>query len=83
MPICCGFWKKVELALLGGERGTEFYERLARELPSYLNPGAQIFFEIGAKQGEALKKLFPQGQLHLDWAGHPRFYEKKLAHRVT
>jgi len=63
-----------KLALVGGEKGTEFYERLARELPAYLNPGAQVFFEIGADQGEALKKIFPQGELHRDWAGHPRFF---------
>lgn len=63
-----------KLALVGGERGTEVYERLKKELPAYLNPGAQVFFEIGAKQGEALKKLFPEGELHADWAGHPRFF---------
>ena len=49
-------------------------ERLKRELPHYLNPGARIFFEIGASQGEALKKLFPEGEIQADWAGHPRFY---------
>ncbi|HSX10453.1 MAG TPA: peptide chain release factor N(5)-glutamine methyltransferase [Chlamydiales bacterium] len=65
-------------ALLGGERGTEFYERLQRELPPFLNPGAQVFFEIGARQGEALKKLFPQGEILPDWAGHPRFLIKKF-----
>jgi release factor glutamine methyltransferase len=63
------------LALVAGERGTEFYERLALELPNYLNPNGQVFLEIGSTQGEALKKLFPHGQLHLDWAGHPRFFE--------
>ncbi len=63
-----------KLALLGGDRGTEFYERLARELPNYLNPGAKVFFEIGANQADAVKKLFPQGEVHRDWAGHPRFF---------
>jgi len=63
-----------KMALLGGEKGTEFYERLKKELPPYLNPGAHIFFEIGSGQGEALKKLFPKGELHFDWAGHPRFF---------
>lgn len=62
-----------KLALVGGDRGTELYERLARELPAYLNPGAQVFLEIGAGQGEAIKKLFPTGELHRDWAGHDRF----------
>ncbi len=59
-----------QLALLGGERGTEFYERFKNEL----HFDAKIFFEIGSGQGEALKKLFPKGELHLDWAGHPRFF---------
>jgi release factor glutamine methyltransferase len=63
-----------KMALFGGERGTEFYERLARELPPYLNKGGKIFLEIGAGQGEALRKLFPKGELYFDWAGHPRFF---------
>jgi release factor glutamine methyltransferase len=63
-----------KLALVGGVKGTEFYERLKRDLPSYLNVGAKVFFEIGSSQGEALKKLFPEGELHADWAGHPRFF---------
>lgn len=63
-----------KLALVGGERGIEMYERLKKELPACLNPGAQVFFEIGAAQGEALKKLFPEGEIHADWAGHPRFF---------
>lgn len=65
------------LALIAGERGTEFYERLALEFSSYLNPNGCLFLEIGSTQSGALKKLFPQGQLHLDWAGHPRFFEIK------
>ncbi len=60
-------------ALLAGPRGTEFYERLARELPNHLNPGGQAFFEIGSTQGEALQRLFPRSQLMFDWAGDPRF----------
>lgn len=60
-------------ALLAGFSGLEFYERLASELPAYLNPGAQVFLEIGSTQGEAVKRLFPHGEIHSDWAGHPRF----------
>lgn len=66
-----------KLALIGGKKGTEFYERLQRELPPYLNPGAHLFLEIGAGQAEEVKKLFPQGELFYDWAGHPRFYSIK------
>jgi len=56
-------------ALVGGERGTEFYERLA-----HLNPGARVFFEIGAEQGESLKKIFGEGQVQKDWADKDRFF---------
>jgi release factor glutamine methyltransferase len=60
-------------ALVGG---TSFYERLSRELPSYLQPGAQVFLEIGYDQGEAVKKIFDWGlcEVEKDWAGHDRFF---------
>jgi release factor glutamine methyltransferase len=66
-------------ALIGGETGAEFYERLSRELPEFLNPGALVFFEIGSGQGEILKQLFSKGswtrfELLNDWAGHSRFF---------
>lgn len=61
-------------ALVGGPSGLEFYERLARELPHYLNANGNVYFEIGSGQGEAMKRLFPSGQLYHDWSGHPRFY---------
>lgn len=66
-------------ALLGGMRGTEFYERLAEELPSLLNPKGKVFLEIGASQGEAVRKIFSSGPwtsitLQKDWAGHDRFF---------
>ena len=66
-------------ALLAGEKGTEFYERLARELPAFLNPGAHIFFEIGCSQGEAIQEIFSTTpwrafSLMKDWAGHNRFF---------
>lgn len=66
-------------ALLGGDRGTEFYERLAKELPPYLNPKAKVFLEIGASQGKAVKEIFSKGlwtglELHKDWSGQDRFF---------
>lgn len=66
-------------ALIGGSLGTEFYERLARELPPFLNPGAKLFFEIGWDQGEAIKQIFSNGfwvnqELVKDWAGKSRFF---------
>jgi release factor glutamine methyltransferase len=68
-----------KLALVGGESGLVFYERLERELPSYLNPGAKVFLEIGFTQGESLKKVFSaplwkNKQLIADFAGHDRFF---------
>ncbi len=67
------------IALVGGERGTEFYERLSRELPPFLKPKAEVFFEIGSNQGEAVKQIFSDpiwtsSQIINDWAGHPRFF---------
>lgn len=63
-------------ALVGG---LDFYERLSRELPVYLNPGAKLFFEIGTDQGEALLSIFHQShwkqkRCEKDWAGHDRFF---------
>lgn len=67
------------IALVGGEKGTEFYERLARELPMYLFPSAQVMFEIGSNQGEALQRVFAalpwrNQTVEKDWAGHSRFF---------
>ncbi|MGB7978427.1 MAG: peptide chain release factor N(5)-glutamine methyltransferase [Chlamydiales bacterium] len=63
-----------KLALVGGAKGTEMYERFKESLSRFLKPGGRVFFEIGASQGGALKKLFPEGELGLDWAGHSRFF---------
>lgn len=66
-------------ALVGGEKGYEFYERMAKELPAYLNPKAKVYFEIGYQQGKILLGLFcdpfwKQKQVLKDWAGHDRFF---------
>ncbi|QVL57237.1 MAG: peptide chain release factor N(5)-glutamine methyltransferase [Simkaniaceae bacterium] len=63
-------------ALVGG---LEFYHRLARDLPLFLNPGAKVFFEIGAGQGEPLMEIFSeshwvQKKCEKDWSGHDRFF---------
>jgi release factor glutamine methyltransferase len=62
-----------KMALVGGVKGTEFYLRLERDLAPFLNPGAEVFFEIGANQKEALQKIFPQAEIQPDWAGLPRY----------
>ncbi|MBY0529367.1 MAG: peptide chain release factor N(5)-glutamine methyltransferase [Rhabdochlamydiaceae bacterium] len=68
-----------KLALLGGESGHLFYERLACELPLFLNSGALVCFEIGYGQGEVVSSLFSASHwraksLEKDWAGHDRFF---------
>lgn len=67
------------MALLAGERGMAYYERLNQELPAYLNHQAKIFLEIGCSQGPALMALFSdphwvKRNLEKDWAGHDRFF---------
>lgn len=67
------------IALLAGEKGVDFYERLSRELPSHLNPKARVFLEIGYDQGPAVQEIFnraPWGHFELlkDWSGHDRFF---------
>lgn len=68
-----------KIALVSGPTGLEFYDRLSHELPPYLNPGAKVFLEIGASQGEALKSIFSGSHwktkcLEKDWSGHDRFF---------
>lgn len=70
-------------ALVSGESGLEFYERLARELPSHLNHGSKVWFEIGTNQGEAVQKLFQgafwkKSWVENDWSGHERFFSLEI-----
>ncbi|MBS0647754.1 MAG: peptide chain release factor N(5)-glutamine methyltransferase [Verrucomicrobia bacterium] len=62
-------------ALVGG---LVFYQRLALELPSYLQAGGKLYLEIGTKMGEQVKKLFnaiiwKSQQLEQDWSSHDRY----------
>jgi release factor glutamine methyltransferase len=66
-------------ALLAGESGLEFYEKLSGQIFKFLNPGGMVFFEIGARQGEALKQIFSSQfwktrELVRDWSGQDRFF---------
>jgi|SRR5579862_331146 len=66
-------------ALVGGEEGLFFYQRLSAELPACLNPGALLFFEIGFSQGKAVQDLFlapcwRHARIEKDFAGHDRFF---------
>ena len=65
------------MALVGGETGLEFYEKIARVLPVFLNEGAMIYLEIGFDQGDSVKSLFDNQiydsiEVKRDLSGHPR-----------
>ncbi len=65
-------------ALVGGERGDDFYQRLARELPSYLVSGGKLWMEMGYQQAKTMRSLFQlpvwkPPQIIQDWSGHDRF----------
>lgn len=47
-----------ELALVGGESGLEYYERLARDAKRFMVPSGLGFLEIGAGQGNSVIKIF-------------------------
>jgi|694.fasta_scaffold115699_3 release factor glutamine methyltransferase len=66
-------------ALVAGPTGYEIYTRLTNEMKPYLVPGAKIWFEIGAGQGEGIKRLFQapwwkRMEVESDLAGHDRFF---------
>ncbi len=66
-------------ALVGGEEGTEFYQRLNALLPRYLTKGGQVVFEIGMGQGEKVVEIFSQPcwkkrRIEKDWSGKDRFF---------
>ena len=65
------------MALDGREDGLHFYRRILKECPPYLNGGAQIFFEIGFDQGEAVGELMKEAgckevRIVRDYAGLDR-----------
>ena len=66
-----------KMALDGLEDGLHFYRRIIKECPPYLNGGAQVFFEIGHDQGEAVSGLlkeagFKEVRVVKDYAGLDR-----------
>lgn len=65
-------------ALLAGEAGTEFYERLADEGKRVLRPGGYIVLELGFSFSEPVQSIFGQGWEHIsllpDLAGIPRVF---------
>ena len=49
--------REPELALFGGADGLDFYRRISREAPEYLNEGGCLLFEIGWLQKAAVSAL--------------------------
>ncbi len=49
------------LALDGKEDGLHFYREIIRQAGGYLTGGGELFFEIGADQGAAVKKMMEDG----------------------
>jgi len=71
--------KEPPIALFGGKDGLDFYRRLAEDLPKVLTPRANVYFEIGFSQGDAILKIFDRPYYVLkkvenDYSGHNRFF---------
>jgi release factor glutamine methyltransferase len=67
-----------EMALVGGERGTELMERFLGECPARLRPGGMVAMEFGAGQEELLREVALSRGLRdisilRDLQGMPRF----------
>jgi release factor glutamine methyltransferase len=45
------------LALLGGQRGTEFHERLLQDSQEFLIPGGLLLMEVGQGQAPAVRQI--------------------------
>ncbi|WP_225743445.1 peptide chain release factor N(5)-glutamine methyltransferase [Marinilactibacillus sp. Marseille-P9653] len=54
------------LALFAAEDGLDIYKRLAKELPSILNPEAKVILEIGYLQGQRVQNIFQDAMPNAD-----------------
>ncbi len=66
-------------ALVGGPKGTEYYEKISQSVTTYLYPRGKIFFEIGGTQAAYLLDIFSkQGfsdlRIFKDLNGVDRFF---------
>jgi release factor glutamine methyltransferase len=70
------------LALTPGGNGLAAYHRIAQDLPVYLAPNGNAFFEIGKDQGADVHEIFDatgigQVSIHQDLNGHERIIAVK------
>lgn len=71
------------LALFAENNGLAIYQRLAKEIPAILNPGGEIFLEIGFKQGKTVQEIFQQAfptakvTIEKDMSGNDRLIRVK------
>ena len=61
------------LALDGGEGGLERIKEIREGLPMIICPGGQCFIEIGAEQGNAVRKMFQENV-----TGQPSFQQVEI-----
>ncbi len=66
-----------KLSLIGGKRGTEFYEEIAGEAKRHLKRGGFVALEIGHDQGEVVKRLLEEAgfegvMIYKDYSGQDR-----------
>lgn len=66
------------IALLAGEKGTEFYKKLITQAKNYLEKNGWLLMEIGAKQEQPVRRLAAESgfyesiAMRRDYAGLPR-----------
>lgn len=64
------------LALDGGEDGLDFYRKIIKSAPNYLNRNGKLYFEIGYNQAEAvsnlMKERFKNIEVLKDYEGNDR-----------
>lgn len=52
--------KEPHLALWGGFDGLDFYRKIIKQAPDFLETGGRLFVEIGSKQGQEVSCLFKE-----------------------
>lgn len=73
-------------ALVGGDTGLDFYEKLAQQLSSVLKVGGYVFLEIGADQKLSVTEIFNRTSCFVvsyvkDYAGVSRFISLEFSQK--